>query len=161
MMQGSDAGEAAVRKTTTAERVMSYRSLSCSMLAAALVLALACSTASPASAQSSTQKGIHSDADAPVSDDNIAAPRPQLEPGQKLVIYQSVSAMHKNSAAPPGFRPAVGALVPEGIKLEPMPEAVVKVIPSVKGTDVAMIEKQVVIVDPKSRRVLDVVTHSE
>jgi hypothetical protein len=141
--------------------MMSHRSLSCS----ALALLLACGAVSPASAQSSstpsTQKGIRSDSDAPVSDDNTAAPHRQLEPGQKLVIYQSVSAMHKNSAAPPGFRPAVGALVPEGIKLEPMPEAVIKVIPWVKGTDVAMIEKQVVIVDPKSRRVLDVVTHSE
>jgi hypothetical protein len=86
---------------------------------------------------------------------------PKLEPEQKVLIYQSVSALHKNSAAPPGFRPAVGTQIPAGIDLQPMPGAVSTVIPEVKGMEVAMIEKQVVVVDPKSRTVLAVVTHAE
>lgn len=80
---------------------------------------------------------------------------------QRLLIFQSVSAMHKNSAAPPGFRAAVGAQVPSGIELQSMPGAVVNLIPSLKGKDVAMIEKQVVVVDPRSRTVLAVVTQAE
>jgi hypothetical protein len=85
----------------------------------------------------------------------------ELSSEQKQLIYQSVDAMHKNNAAPPGFRAAVGATVPTGIELQPVPSAVADVVPEVKATDVAMIEKQVVVVDPKSRKVLAVVTHAE
>jgi hypothetical protein len=108
-------------------------------------LTVACCAAAPTLAQT------------PAADAKASA----LTTEQKQLIYQSVSATHKNSAAPPGFRAAVGAQVPPGIDLQPMPGAVVTVVPSVKDMDVAMIEKQVVLVDRKSRKVLAVVTHSE
>jgi len=85
---------------------------------------------------------------------------PTLAPEQKVLIYQSVSAMHKNSAAPPGFRVEVGAQVPPGVELKPVPDAVAKVIPSIKTMDVGMIEKQVILVDATSRKVLAVVNQA-
>jgi len=84
-----------------------------------------------------------------------------LAPEQKLMIYQSVTATHKNNAAPPAFRAAVGAQVPAAVELQPMPNAVATVIPDIKDMKVAMIEKEVVIVDPNSRTVLAVVTEAE
>ena len=85
----------------------------------------------------------------------------ELSPVQKLAIYQSISTTRKNNAAPPGFRAAVGSTVPGAIDLEPLPDAPVKLIPADKGLQVALIEKQAVLVDPTSRTVVAVVTQAE
>lgn len=87
------------------------------------------------------------------------APALKLSPAQKQTIYQSVSSRsQKNNPAPPGFRAAVGVHVPETIELLPMPDTLATVIPEVKGYELAMVEKQVVVVDPKSKTVVEVVT---
>lgn len=87
------------------------------------------------------------------------APGLKLSTAQKQTIYQSVSAgSRKNNPAPPGFRAAVGVHVPETIELIPMPDTLATVIPEVKGYELAMVEKQVVVVDPKSKTVVAVVT---
>ena len=80
-----------------------------------------------------------------------------LSAAQRQAIYQSVSATQKNNPAPPGFRVAVGAVVPDGIELEPIPTTLVTLIPETAHHDVAMVEKQVMLVDPGSRRVVAVV----
>lgn len=90
--------------------------------------------------------------------DSANAPALTLTDGQKQTIYQSVSATQKNNAAPAGFRPAVGALLPDTIALAPMPDTVVQLIPSTKGLQVAVVEKQVLLVDPSTKSVVTVVT---
>jgi shikimate kinase len=119
-----------------------------------LALILGCAAAWPISAPGWAQTPATDTPQTPPADSRTSA----LSAEQKQLIYQSVSAMHKNSAAPAGFRVAVGSDVPSAIELQPMPAAVITVIPQVKDTNVAMIEKQVVVVDPKSRKVLAVLT---
>jgi hypothetical protein len=90
--------------------------------------------------------------------DSASAPAVTLSPEQQVTIYQSVSATQKNHAAPTGFRAAVGAHVPDAIELNPMPATLATLFPAVKELEVAMIEKQVVLVDAKSKLVVAVVT---
>jgi hypothetical protein len=88
------------------------------------------------------------------------APALKLSAAQKQTIYQSVSTRsQKNNPAPPGFRAAVGVHVPETIELAPMPDTLASLIPEAKGYEIAMVETQVVVVDPKSKTVVAVVTH--
>ena len=89
--------------------------------------------------------------------DSSAGPALVLSAAQRQTIYQSVSATQKNNPAPPGFRVAVGAVVPSGIELEPVPATLASLIPETAHHDVAMVEKQVMLVDPRSRRVVAVV----
>ena len=89
--------------------------------------------------------------------DSAAGPALVLTAAQRQTIYQSVSATQKNNPAPPGFRVAVGAVVPDGIELEPIPTTLATLIPETAQHDVAMVEKQVMLVDPQSRRVVAVV----
>src|SRR5262249_26507890 len=89
--------------------------------------------------------------------DSGAAPALQLSPAQKQTIYQSITATQKNNPAPTGFRAAVGAEVPETISLAPIPKTLANLIPTTAEYEVAMVEKQVVLVDPRSRRVVAVV----
>lgn len=87
-----------------------------------------------------------------------AAPALELSTAQRQTIYQSISKTQKNNAAPIGFRPAVGAHVPDGIPLEPLPGTLATLIPQAKGFEVAMVEKQIVLVDPQAKVVVAVVT---
>jgi hypothetical protein len=89
--------------------------------------------------------------------DGAAAPHLELSAAQKLTIYQSISKTQKNSPAPTGFRAAVGATVPESIALAPVPSTIAELMPQTKGLEVARVEGQVMLVDPKSKQVLSVI----
>lgn len=90
------------------------------------------------------------------------APALRLTPAQKVTIYQSVvTPDQRNNPAPPGFRAAVGMHVPDTIRLEPVSNTLATVIPEVKGYAVAMVEKQVVVVDPTSKTIVAVVMPQE
>jgi hypothetical protein len=89
--------------------------------------------------------------------DSAADAALELSAGQKQTIYESVSATQKNNPAPPGFRATVGARVPNTIELQPIPATIAALIPKTAGHEVAMVEKEVVLVDPNSKRVVAVV----
>jgi Protein of unknown function (DUF1236) len=82
----------------------------------------------------------------------------ELSHAQREAIYQSVSKTQKNNAAPIGFRPAVGSVVPKGIDLAPLPDTLGEMIPEARGYQVAMVEKQILLVDPRSKIVMALMT---
>ncbi|MFD2182473.1 DUF1236 domain-containing protein [Rhodoplanes azumiensis] len=90
-----------------------------------------------------------------------AAPRVRFSDAQRHTIYQSVSRTRKNHAAPTGFRVSVGATLPAGVDIAPMPDTLVTLMPEAALFSVAMIETQVVLVEPASRRVALVITSQE
>jgi hypothetical protein len=93
--------------------------------------------------------------------DSGNAPALDLSPQQKQTIYQSISSTQKNSPAPTGFRAAVGAHVPDAIELKPMPATLATLIPAARAMEVGMVEKEVVLVDPKTKTVVAVVTQTQ
>lgn len=95
------------------------------------------------------------------SQDPGPAPRVSFTNAQRHTIYQSISRTQKNHAAPTGFRVSVGATLPPGVDLAPMPDTLVTLMPEAKPFAVAMVEKQVVLVEPESRRVAVVITANE
>lgn len=118
-----------------------HRRLPAMMLAATLAVG----AVGGATAQTATQ-------------DAATGPRIELSDAQRHTIYQSVSRTQKNHAAPTGFRVSIGATVPPGVDIAPMPDTLVTLMPDAKPFAVAMIEKQVVLVDPSTRRVATVIT---
>jgi hypothetical protein len=90
--------------------------------------------------------------------DSAAGPALEHSAAQKQTIYQSVSTTQKNNPAPPGFRATIGAQVPDVIELQPISKTLASLIPQTADHDVAMVEKQVVLVDPKTKRVVAVVS---
>ncbi len=81
-----------------------------------------------------------------------------LTPAQRLAIYQSITQTQKNNAAPIGFRPAVGAIVPAVVELKPLSDTLAKLVPEAQELSIGMIEKEVILVDPATRQVVAVVT---
>jgi hypothetical protein len=80
-----------------------------------------------------------------------------LTVAQKQILYQSVSNTQKNNAAPTGFRAAVGAIIPSAVMLVPMPAAIAEIMPQTKGLETAMVEGEVLLVDPEGRTVVAVI----
>jgi len=92
--------------------------------------------------------------------DAAVAPALELSTAQRQTVFQSVSKTQKNHAAPTGFRVSVGAHVPDGIELAEMPDTLATLIPQAQGFSVAMVEKQVMIVDGRTRQVVAVMTEA-
>jgi hypothetical protein len=77
---------------------------------------------------------------------------------QRLEIWQGVSKQATNEGLPAGFKAAVGETVPGSIKMEPLPNDVSAAVPVVKSYDFAMAQGQVLIVDPSSKRIVDILS---
>ena len=90
--------------------------------------------------------------------DGGAAPLVALTAAQKQVVYQSISKTQKNNAEPTGFRATVGALVPDAITLAPVPATIADLLPQTKGLEAALVEGQVVLVEPQGKKVVAVIT---
>jgi hypothetical protein len=82
----------------------------------------------------------------------------ELTPEQRQLIMTSVSSRTSQStAAPDTFHPAVGATVPSSVETSPMPDTLAQVLPRLKGYEFAMVSGQVLIIDPKSKQVVEVI----
>jgi hypothetical protein len=84
-------------------------------------------------------------------------PRLELTEAQKQTILTSVTNQNFKNEAPPNFQPIVGAVVPENVTLEEMPKTIVELAPKVEAFRLARVINQVIIVDPQSRRVVEVI----
>jgi hypothetical protein len=103
--------------------------------------------------------------DAPAKDSPATAtdaprdvPSLELSQAQREAIHQSISNRQaKKDTAPEGFRAAVGARVPDSIQLEPLPKTVVELVPKTADYEYAFVANQVLIVEPRSRTVVEVI----
>jgi hypothetical protein len=81
-----------------------------------------------------------------------------LTDAQRQEIWQGVSQQPTNEGLPVGFKAEVGGTVPGSIKMEPLPNVVSAAVPVVKSYDFAMAQGQVLIVEPSSRRIVDILS---
>jgi hypothetical protein len=81
-----------------------------------------------------------------------------LTDAQRREIWEGVSKHPTNEGLPAGFKAEVGETVPGSIKMEPLPNDVSAAVPAVKRYDFAMAQSQVLIVDPSSKRIVDILS---
>jgi hypothetical protein len=81
-----------------------------------------------------------------------------LTSAQRQEIWQSVSKQAAKEAPPAGFTAKVGEAVPSAVKLQPLPSSVSSQVPAVKPFEYAMLQNQVLIVDPSSKKIVDIIT---
>jgi hypothetical protein len=84
------------------------------------------------------------------------APDLKLSTDQKHTIYLSISNQKQRETAPLSFRAAVSATVPPSVDLQPLPKTIVDLMPQMKDYEYAMVANQVLLVDPKSKQVVEV-----
>ena len=86
-----------------------------------------------------------------------SVPSLKLTAAQKQTIYSSISSQKQKETAPPDFRAAVGAVVPQSIELQALPKTIVELIPELKDYEYAMVANQVLLVDPKRKQVVEII----
>lgn len=84
----------------------------------------------------------------------------QLTPTQKTAIFQAVNQSDVKSAAPLRMAPtavAVGAQLPPSIELHVLPDAALAQAPEAKLLQYTVVDSQVVLVDPTTMRVVEII----
>ncbi len=82
----------------------------------------------------------------------------KLTSTQRHEIYQDVSKQKMSQAIPAKFAATVGEMVPSSVKLGRLPASAIKQVPAAKSYKYAMLGEDVVLVNPSSKKVADVIT---
>jgi len=80
----------------------------------------------------------------------------KLTPAQRIAILEAVLQDGGRTAAPTGFQPSVGGPVPPSVSLRALPSGATAQSPDLYGKKYTMVQNQVVLVDPETMRVLDI-----
>jgi hypothetical protein len=99
------------------------------------------------------------------ADDSIShAPPParplsqlQLTPEQRTMILNAIRRDSAKVASPVSFIASVGASVPPSIELYLLPDGVVAEVPEAKVVKYTTVQNQIVLVDPITMRVVEVI----
>lgn len=81
-----------------------------------------------------------------------------LTSAQEHVLWQTIGRQSANITAPAGFIASIGAVVPGSVTLRAMPSNVVSRIPTVEPFRYAILDKQLLIVNPEDKKVVDIIT---
>jgi hypothetical protein len=81
----------------------------------------------------------------------------QLSASQKTAIFQSVTEEKVKSPPPANLSLAVGAQVPASVELYALPPNIVSSVPSTKQFKYTVAQNQVVLVDPASMKVVEII----
>lgn len=130
----------------------------CALLAGLLATGLA--FAEPASAEG--QAGAVVQSVPPAVSQHQAVPPLHLSDAQRAKIRQAVGAKDtevtftlKATKSAESFLPAVGASIPKALKPHPLPRPLVYEIPELKRYTYLKLKNQVLIVDPMTRKIVD------
>ena len=81
--------------------------------------------------------------------------KPSLTTAQKQEIWQTLSSVTAAKAnEPKDFSPQVGATIPSGVPVQPLPGEITNNAPSLKGYEYTMLQSEIVIVHPTSKKIV-------
>lgn len=81
----------------------------------------------------------------------------QLTPAQRTQVYQNVIKDRSGAPAPAGISLRIGARVPATVELNDLPDSVATQIPSVSQFKYVVAQNQVVLVDPSTNEVVEII----
>jgi Protein of unknown function (DUF1236) len=77
---------------------------------------------------------------------------------QEHTLVQDINKQSVKKATPPSdFKAALGQSVPNSISLHALPSNATSQVPAVKSYDYAMLPNQLLIVNPKDRKIVDII----
>ena len=82
----------------------------------------------------------------------------QLTLPQKTAILDAIRQEGKPIASPTNFVVSIGAPVPPQLELYVLPDRALATVPDAKSVKYTMVQDQIVLVDPTTMRVVDVIT---
>ena len=120
--------------------------------AAAIALASTIGAASAAEHSSSMSKSSE-----PSAMHSMATPGLHLSKAQQKLAWRDIDRSSSTQIKPADFTPAVGATVPRGIVLKPVPATLGRQVSALRPYDYARLRHEVLIVNPAGKEVVDVI----
>jgi hypothetical protein len=87
--------------------------------------------------------------------DNLALTR-----SEKRIAWHDITRHASRETMPSNFTAKVGATVPDSLSIKPMPAHVASRVTALKPYDYAMLRKELLIVNPNDKKVVDVIRRS-
>jgi hypothetical protein len=112
-------------------------------IALAFVSGIGVAAADPPGTEGSAQSG------------SVSPSQLKLSPAQRMAILNAVLRNSAKIAAPTNFQAAVGRPVPPSIELYVLPSDAQS--PELRGLKYTMVQNQVVLIDPATMRVVDII----
>jgi hypothetical protein len=122
------------------------------LTATAVALASSISIASAAEQGSTTSK-----ASEPSAMHAMTNPGPSLTTAQQKLAWKDIERSATAQKQPADLTPRVGATVPNDVALKPVPTRLARQVSSLKPYDYALLKHELLIVDPSSKKVVDVI----
>lgn len=107
----------------------------------------------PASAPGPGIQVVQAEPDAPVTSRRLV----NLTQEDRYIIREIILKDAKVVKAPDGISVSIGATVPQGVALQPVPNDVIRKVPQLKNNMFFVKGEEIVIVEPKDNTVADVV----
>jgi hypothetical protein len=83
-----------------------------------------------------------------------------IGPQERTRIAQSVSRLNVQPLTNVNFSVAVGTTIPRNVRLQSLPPDVVQVVPQYRGYNFVVVRDEIVIVEPSTYRIVDVLPRS-
>jgi len=80
-----------------------------------------------------------------------------LSTAQRAEIWKRLGSQQATNALP-GFEPKVGATVPASLQLKSLPNSVSSQVPQVRSYHYAMVQNELLIVDPATKKIVTIIT---
>jgi hypothetical protein len=103
--------------------------------------------------------GQHAMANHPAAMQNTPKDNLALTRTQKRIAWRDIGKQASTETAPSGFTAKVGATVPDNLSIQPMPAHVASRVAALKPYDYALLPKQLLIINPSDKKVVDVIKH--
>lgn len=83
-----------------------------------------------------------------------------LDPQAKTRLRSAVARLDAKPATNVNFSVSVGTVVPDRVALLPLPTSIVEIVPQYRGYDYFVVRDEVVIVQPRTHKIVDVIERS-
>lgn len=131
------------------------KSLACCSAAAIVAIWLG----GPAMAQSSSSAPEKGNQPSASQTNGASESSLKLTDDQRASIVEAVSSEDTHQRTPANFEPRVGASITSAIKPHPLPRPLVNQLPELKEYYYARLDNNVLVIDPMSKKIVDVIPH--
>jgi hypothetical protein len=83
-----------------------------------------------------------------------------LAPDQRVTVRESFTRRRIEPIRNANFSVSVGVNIPPRVRLYPVPPDVLRIVPAYRGYQYTIVEEEVVIIEPRTRRIVEVIDRS-
>jgi hypothetical protein len=91
---------------------------------------------------------------------NAGSDRVRITERERTRISTAVSRLHVRPLTNVNFRVSVGAVIPASVRFRPLPAEIVAIVPQYRGYDFVLVRDQIVIIEPRTHRIVEVMQYA-